>query len=154
MGSSRRITLALVGLVVLVLAGWFTQSQLTGDAPPPSGSSSSGSSPGSSSETADSGQPSSGMPERALSDLPAEAADTWQLIEQGGPFPYPRDDGKVFGNREGLLPDQDRGYYHEYTVETPGSDDRGARRLVTGEADEVYYTGDHYESFVQVDVTR
>lgn len=131
MGSSRRITYALIGLVVLVLAGWFTQAQLT-DEPPPS----------------------SGLHERALSDLPAEAAETWQLIEQGGPFPFPRDDGKVFGNREGLLPDQDGGYYHEYTVETPGSDDRGARRLVTGEADEVYYTADHYESFVLVNVTR
>jgi guanyl-specific ribonuclease Sa len=137
-GSSRRITLALVGLVVLVLAGWFTQSQLTDEPPPPSQSS----------------QSQSGMRERALSDLPAEAAVTWQLIERGGPFPHPEDDGKVFGNREGLLPDQDRGYYHEYTVETPGSDDRGARRLVTGAADEVYYTGDHYESFVKVDVTR
>jgi ribonuclease T1 len=132
-GSSRRITFALVGLVVLVLAGWFTQSQLTGDEPPP---------------------PATGMQERALSDLPAEAADTWQLIERGGPFPHPEDDGKEFGNREGLLPDQDRGYYHEYTVQTPGSDDRGARRLVTGEADEVYYTADHYASFVKVDVTR
>lgn len=131
MGSSRRITVALAGLVLLVLAGWFVQSQVT-DEPPPA----------------------AGLHERALSDLPAEAADTWQLIESGGPFPYPEDDGKVFGNREGLLPDQDRGYYHEYTVETPGSDDRGARRLVTGGADEVYYTADHYESFVRVDVTR
>lgn len=94
------------------------------------------------------------MAERALSELPAEATDTWRLVEQGGPFPYPRDDGKVFGNREGLLPDQDTGYYHEYTVETRGSDDRGARRLVTGDTDEVYYTDDHYESFVRVDVTR
>lgn len=132
MGSSRRITVALVGLVLLVLAGWFVQSQLTGEPSPPS----------------------SGMQERALSDLPPEATDTWRLIEAGGPFPHPDDDGKVFGNREGLLPDHDRGYYHEYTVETPGSSDRGARRLVTGAADEVYYTGDHYESFVQVDVTR
>lgn len=132
MGSSRRITVALVGLVLLVLAGWFVQSQLT-DEPSP---------------------PANGMQERALSDLPPEAADTWRLIEAGGPFPHPDDDGKVFGNREGLLPDHDRGYYREYTVETPGSGDRGARRLVTGEADEVYYTGDHYESFVQVDVTR
>ncbi len=132
MGSSRRITVALVGLVLLVLAGWFAQSQLS-DEPSP---------------------PATGMQERALSELPPEAEDTWRLIEQGGPFPYPEDDGKVFGNREGLLPEQDRGYYHEYTVETPGSDDRGARRLVTGAEDEVYYTGDHYESFVKVDVTR
>ncbi len=132
MGSSRRITVALVGLVLLVLAGWLVQSQLTGEPSPPA----------------------SGLRERALSELPPEAADTWRLIEQGGPFPHPDDDGKVFGNREGLLPEHDRGYYHEYTVETPGSSDRGARRLVTGEADEVYYTGDHYASFVQVDVTR
>jgi guanyl-specific ribonuclease Sa len=134
-GSSRRITLALVGLVVLVLAGWFTQSRLADEPAPPS-------------------QPVSGLPERALSDLPAEATDTWRLIERDGPFPYPEDDGTVFGNREGLLPDQDRGYYHEYTVETPESGDRGARRLVTGAADEVYYTSDHYESFVRVDVSR
>ncbi|MFM9371495.1 ribonuclease domain-containing protein [Streptomyces sp. Da 82-17] len=83
--------------------------------------------------------------------LPPEAHDTLDLIEAGGPYPYPQD-GTVFQNREGLLPSQDSGYYHEYTVETPGSDDRGARRIVTGEADqEDYYTADHYESFDLVD---
>ncbi|WP_019547579.1 ribonuclease domain-containing protein [Streptomyces sulphureus] len=85
------------------------------------------------------------------SDLPTEAHDTLDLIEQGGPYPYPQD-GTVFENREGILPDQDTGYYHEYTVETPGSDDRGARRIVTGdEEEEDYYTSDHYESFDLVD---
>ena len=83
--------------------------------------------------------------------LPAEAHDTLDLIEQGGPFPYPQD-GTVFQNREGILPAQPTGYYHEYTVETPGSPDRGARRIVTGEQqDEDYYTADHYESFDLVD---
>ncbi|MEU6735840.1 ribonuclease [Streptomyces physcomitrii] len=86
-----------------------------------------------------------------LSDLPAEAHETLDLIDQGGPYPYPQD-GTVFQNREGILPAQDSGYYHEYTVETPGSDDRGARRIVTGEStDEDYYTSDHYESFDLVD---
>ncbi|OEV04381.1 ribonuclease domain-containing protein [Streptomyces oceani] len=85
------------------------------------------------------------------SELPPEAHDTLDLIEQGGPYPYPQD-GQVFENREGLLPDQDTGYYHEYTVETPGSDDRGAKRIVTGDKDEEdYYTEDHYESFDLVD---
>jgi ribonuclease T1 len=83
--------------------------------------------------------------------LPAEAYDTLELIEIGGPFPYP-EDGGVFENREGLLPSQSIGYYHEYTVETPGSDDRGARRIVTGESfEEDYYTADHYESFDLID---
>ncbi|MET8471509.1 ribonuclease [Streptomyces sp. NPDC006422] len=83
--------------------------------------------------------------------LPAEAHDTLDLIEQGGPYPYEQD-GTVFSNREGILPAQSSGYYHEYTVITPGSDDRGARRIVTGEADqEDYYTADHYESFDLVD---
>ncbi|MGW0731673.1 ribonuclease domain-containing protein [Streptomyces sp. NPDC002851] len=83
--------------------------------------------------------------------LPPEAHDTLDLIEQGGPYPYPQD-GTVFQNREGILPDQEQGYYHEYTVETPGSDDRGARRIVTGEAEqEDYYTAYHYESFDLVD---
>lgn len=85
------------------------------------------------------------------SDLPAQAHDTLDLIDAGGPFPYPQD-GTVFQNREGLLPAQSASYYHEYTVETPGSDNRGARRVVTGSAaEEDYYTADHYASFDLVD---
>jgi len=86
-----------------------------------------------------------------LSSLPPEATDTANLIEQGGPFPYP-EDGTVFQNREGILPDCETGYYHEYTVETPGSPDRGARRIVTGDAGEHFYTDDHYASFVLIDL--
>ncbi|MGJ9423756.1 ribonuclease domain-containing protein [Aeromicrobium sp. CF3.5] len=81
--------------------------------------------------------------------LPAEARETIELIAAGGPYPYDRD-GAVFENREGLLPDEDRGYWREYTVPTPGSDDRGARRVVTGEGGELYYTDDHYASFLLV----
>ncbi|MEW1926032.1 ribonuclease [Streptomyces sp. NPDC088360] len=83
--------------------------------------------------------------------LPAQAHDTLDLIEAGGPYPYPQD-GTVFQNREGILPSQGSGYYHEFTVVTPGSPDRGARRIVTGEENqEDYYTADHYESFDLVD---
>lgn len=78
--------------------------------------------------------------------LPSEARQTLTLIDRGGPYPYRADDG-VFQNREGLLPDHQRGFYREYTVETPGSPDRGARRIVTGERGEAYYTDDHYDSF-------
>ncbi|WP_217143209.1 ribonuclease domain-containing protein [Streptomyces sp. AC627_RSS907] len=85
------------------------------------------------------------------SDLPSQAHDTLDLIEQGGPYPFEQD-GTVFQNREGILPDRSTGYYHEYTVITPGSDTRGARRIVTGEAyREDYYTADHYASFDLVD---
>ncbi|MFI6876522.1 ribonuclease [Streptomyces sp. NPDC050400] len=83
--------------------------------------------------------------------LPSQAHDTLDLIAAGGPFPYEQD-GTVFQNREGVLPSQSTGYYHEYTVITPGSSDRGARRIVTGEAtQEDYYTSDHYASFDLVD---
>ncbi|AJP04546.1 ribonuclease [Streptomyces cyaneogriseus subsp. noncyanogenus] len=82
--------------------------------------------------------------------LPSQAHDTLDLIEQGGPFPYEQD-GTVFQNREGILPAQPTGYYHEYTVITPGSSTRGARRIVTGEEyREDYYTADHYASFALV----
>ena len=85
------------------------------------------------------------------SDLPSQAHDTLDLIEQGGPFPFEQD-GTVFQNREGILPSQSTGYYHEYTVITPGSDTRGARRIVTGEEpQEDYYTADHYASFDLID---
>lgn len=82
--------------------------------------------------------------------LPAQAGDTLRLIDKGGPFPYP-EDGEVFQNREGVLPHEPQGYYHEYTVDTPGSPDRGARRIVTGEDGTDYYTSDHYETFDAID---
>jgi len=87
----------------------------------------------------------------AVTGLPAEVPQTLALIESGGPFPY-RQDGSTFGNRERLLPVEPAGYYREYTVPTPGSRDRGARRIVLGESGETYYTGDHYRSFTRIDL--
>jgi ribonuclease T1 len=81
-----------------------------------------------------------------LIDLPPEAKTTFQLIKKKGPFPYSKD-GAVFNNLEGLLPKKQNGYYHEYTVVTPGSSDRGARRIISGSNGEYYYTDDHYVSF-------
>lgn len=135
MKSRRRITAALVGLLVLVAGGWLERHALTD---PPHGGR-----PVAVVSTAD-------LPVRPLSQLPPQAAQVWQLIQHGGPFPY-RQDGGVFGNREALLPSRQTGYYREYTVPTPGYHDRGPRRLITGGAAELYYTGDHYVTFVAVD---
>ncbi|WP_055715211.1 ribonuclease domain-containing protein [Streptomyces torulosus] len=83
--------------------------------------------------------------------LPSQAYTTLNLIERGGPFPYTQD-GSVFQNRERVLPSRSSGYYHEYTVKTPGSSTRGARRIVTGQQhQEDYYTADHYASFDLID---
>ena len=84
-----------------------------------------------------------------LADLPPEARATLQLIDSGGPFPYARD-GIVFGNYEGRLPSRPRGYYHEYTVPTPGQRHRGARRIIVGKPAERYYTDDHYRTFRRI----
>ena len=100
------------------------------------------------------GSKASPIPTVALSSLPPQAATTIHLIEAGGPFPYPRDDGVVFHNNEHRLPSEPDGYYHEYTVPTPGASDRGARRIITGRAGQFWYTGDHYETFERVDVSR
>jgi len=97
------------------------------------------------------------MADVPLAALPPEARQTLVLIRQGGPFPY-RKDGTAFGNRERLLPSKPRGYYSEYTVPTPGSRDRGARRIVAGKGEtgspatsgEYYYTDDHYRSFRRI----
>lgn len=94
--------------------------------------------------------PASGLPLVELGSLPRQVRDTVALIDRGGPYQH-RQDGAVFSNRERVLPRQASGYYHEYTVETPGSDDRGARRVVTGDRDRLFfYTGDHYASFVRI----
>jgi ribonuclease T1 len=90
-----------------------------------------------------------------LAELPQEAQRTERLIRRGGPFPYAKD-GTVFGNRERILPREKRGYYREYTVQTPGSRNRGARRIVCGgkaptAPDACYYTADHYSSFKRIE---
>lgn len=81
--------------------------------------------------------------------LPPEVPETLELVDRGGPFPYRRD-GVVFMNRERRLPAHESGYWHEFTVPTPGAGDRGARRLVVGRDGEVYYTGDHYRTFQRI----
>lgn len=103
----------------------------------------------------------SAAPDLAAASVPADAlarfgieergaiAAALALIADGGPFLHKKD-GSVFQNREGRLPRYAAGYYHEYTVETPNSADRGARRIVTGTGGEIYYTADHYDNFVQL----
>ena len=93
------------------------------------------------------------LPPIAAAELPKEARITLARIRDNGPFPYERD-GVAFGNREGMLPPKARGYYHEYTVKTPGSRSRGARRIVCGGEPatlaECYYSDDHYQSFKSI----
>ncbi len=92
----------------------------------------------------------SDLPTIVLDSLPPEALDTLELIENKGPYPYRQDNG-TFQNRERILPIEHSKYYREFTVETPGSRDRGARRIVTGGDGEGYYTSDHYTSFKEIE---
>ncbi len=127
-----RLWLAMLGVIVLAVLTWslnqggFSGGGRDGDADP------------------------GNLPTVALTSLPAEAQHTVVLIDAGGPFPYDRD-GVAFENREGLLPAEQTGYYHEYTVPTPGAADRGPRRIITGDAGELYWTGDHYRSYERID---
>lgn len=93
--------------------------------------------------------PTKQIPPISIDKLPSEVTQTIQLIEQGGRFPY-RQDGTVFSNRERRLPAAPPRTYHEYTVTTPGSPTRGARRIITAPQRVYYYTGDHYRSFQKV----
>jgi ribonuclease T1 len=94
--------------------------------------------------------PAAPLPPIAAMDLPKEGRITLDRIRDNRPFPYDRD-GVTFGNYEGMLPQKPRGYYHEYTVKTPGSRNRGARRIVCGgekgTTSDCYYSDNHYQSF-------
>ena len=131
----RKQFVSVLAVLAAVALWWVTQHGGTTEAPTPS------------SQTGT--DPVSGLAWIAEADLPPEAHDTLELIDAGGPFPHDEDD-ETFGNFEGLLPDHERGYYREYTVETPGLDHRGARRIVTGSAGEYYWTQDHYASFERI----
>lgn len=146
---------SLVGLLIALITAavvWWTQGDAGNDTAtdPSSGDTPSVSqSPTSEPSDSNTAAPDSDLPVVQVADLPPQAAETLRLIDAGGPFPYDRD-GITFENREDLLPDHPEGYYKEYTVETPGSDDRGARRIVAGEGGEFYWTEDHYRSFSRI----
>ena len=146
---TRRPLLALLLLGVL-LAGGYLLSALRSDDSPSGGSGPAVASASRAGSAASPGGGSDGLATVRSSDLPAQAQQVLRLIDVGGPFPYPQD-GTVFGNVEGLLPAHPRGWYHEYTVPTPGSPDRGARRIVTGQDGTRFYTADHYESFARIE---
>ncbi|WP_330329427.1 guanine-specific ribonuclease N1 and T1 [Streptomyces sp. NBC_00536] len=121
------------------------------DPAPPGSAASSGSAAGGSPAPRSSAAPgwAKGVKTVRAAELPEQARDTLALIDKGGPYPYRQDD-TVFGNFEKVLPQQKRGYYHEFTVKTPGSRDRGARRIITGQGSEFFYTDDHYKTFKAV----
>lgn len=56
--------------------------------------------------------------------------------------------GDKFGNREGVLPKADGRQYYECDIDTDGESSRGAKRLVYSNDGLIYYTEDHYESFI------
>jgi ribonuclease T1 len=143
---------AVLTLLLLALLGYLAGPASTDSSTAPPAASSRRASPSTGSGSASTGSATavSGLPVVDLDRLPVEAQRTVALIDHGGPFPYAKD-GTTFGNRERLLPVQRFGYYREYTVATPGSDDRGARRVIAGDAGrQLFYTGDHYASFVRI----
>lgn len=141
-----------IAVLLLVLIGIFQACQpgVEGAVAPAVSQSQSGMSQAASSPAKQSRiDTNSGLPVIALAELPPEARATLRDIRHGGPFSYDRD-GVVFGNRERRLPNHPRGYYHEYTVKTPGVQTRGARRIISGAPEEFYYTADHYQSFKSI----
>lgn len=141
-----RFVRLLIPLAVLVFVAWYASRNGNGVAPTPSTNA-----PGA---TAQDTSNVPATPRAAAPDfLPPEARATLALIARGGPFPHAQD-GVVFGNYEGRLPQEPRGFYHEYTVETPGAGNRGARRIIGGGNPPTiyYYTEDHYRSFRQFKV--
>lgn len=143
MRRRRRVTGLLVAALVAALVWWTQGDDLAGE----------GQRATETPQTSQNEQvsdPVSGLPWIDEGAMPSQARDTLRLIDADGPYPYDEDDS-VFGNREGILPDQQQGYYREYTVDTPGLNHRGARRIVTGSSAEFYWTDDHYSSFSRID---
>ncbi|WP_392424023.1 ribonuclease domain-containing protein [Barrientosiimonas humi] len=157
------VVLVVLGLIALIAYGsrgggdgaaeptrtYATTTDQGAWSPSPSGGSSTGRGTDGATRSTEGPERSDGYATVAAADLPPEARETMRLIERDGPFPY-RQDGSVFGNRERLLPIEPRGYYREYTVRTPGENDRGARRIVAARNGTLYYTDDHYDSFRRI----
>lgn len=161
-GARRGRTVGILVLLAVLLIGWLWwrgpgPTQTSGSVAPTRTQSSRTQAPR-----------TDGMPVLQADQLPAEGQQVLRALREGGPFRYSKD-GTVYQNRNGALPNRPRGHYREFTVATPGEGDRGARRLVVGgcgaqresrrggvwaqpcsQANEVFYTADHYESFRRV----
>ena len=148
---SSLVWLAPLLVSALVVALWWvaTRDDASGSSGNPGAQASATAGPSGTAYPSTGNTPDSGLDTIAESKLPKEAKQVLRLIRVGGPYEYDQDD-KTFQNREGILPSQKRGYYREYTVETPGSDDRGARRIIGGRDGDRYWTDDHYDSFRQI----
>ena len=55
--------------------------------------------------------------------------------------------GDRFGNYEGILPKVKGRTYYECDIDTLGKKKRGAKRIIYSSDGQIYYTGDHYETF-------
>jgi len=149
--ATRRVIAVLLAVVVGALVSACGNSPARGTATyGPGAGAGSGAIPTPSDATALApASPVSGLRTMLVAQLPKEGVDTLRLIAKGGPYPFSKD-GVTFSNREGLLPKHKDGWYHEFTVITPGSNDRGARRVIAGDDGGRFYTDDHYASFREV----
>ncbi|WP_321798285.1 ribonuclease [Caballeronia sp. J97] len=149
MNRARAFSCILISSAILIGCGKDGSRNATPDAGASASSAPVQPAEAASAATAASGPP----PVVAKAQLPGEAAETLRLIKAGGPFPF-GEDGVLFRNSAGLLPEHPRGYYHAYTVRTPGSADRGQRRIVCGgprrQTGNCYYTDDYYVSFKRI----
>lgn len=157
--SKKSLPAAIGGLILVAIAGYFgldLGGNSGGSTSSPSTEQIHTSPTPSVNEGARTDSPStSGLATCEMSSLPAQADEVVGDILAGGPFAHPDRDGTRFGNYEGVLPQQSRNFYREYTVDTPGLNHRGERRIVTGGGSETdpdvwYYTDDHYESFCEI----
>ena len=165
--KKKSVPAVILGVLVAAVAGYFGVDAVTGDngdttasstttttSPAASGSSATTTSSAAAAAAA-AASSVGGEDDCAVDTLPEQADDVIDAILDGGPFDNPDDDGKHFGNYEGVLPSENSSYYREYTVETPGLSHRGARRIVVGggsdtDPDVWYYTDDHYETFCYI----
>lgn len=141
-GVLLAVLLAVLGLAVLAACGASTAATSTATGPGGGASVSDAADLAPSSASTD-------LDLIAVDQLPPEGVGTLRLIASNGPFPFAKD-GVTFQNREGILPQQKSDFYREYTVLTPGSSDRGARRIIGGADGSRFYTDDHYSSFREV----
>lgn len=161
-GAKQKSLLATLGVIAVGLVGSYFGIEGLGDNGSTTGA---GSGAGTSTSAVSTTKPgnnrpapkegTSGLETCSMDELPAEAEDTADDILAGGPYDYPQNDNKRFGNYEGVLPQESKNFYREYTVETPGINHRGAKRIVTGggkkgDPDVWFYTDDHYESFCEI----
>ena len=152
----KNISQLLIGAIVLLAVGFYFGKNFSGNKSNTNTNSNTQASPVDNTKTNQTPKATIPINENNTSvGLPQKVLNVWQYVKEHG---TPMDGyvgGRTFGNYEHRLPEtDDQGnamHYQEWDVNPKiEGQNRGTERLITSADGRAWYTGDHYQTFIEI----